>query len=154
MDKRDPMISVIVPVYNVERLLAKCLDSLLAQTYKDIELVLVDDGSTDGSGKICDEYAEREDRIKVVHQKNLGVSVARNHGLDVASGDYVCFVDSDDYVTENYLSNFTFGVDFSVQGYMTLNVGGVTRNAYKAVHSDKDAAEILLHQRIAFWTCL
>lgn len=136
------MISVIVPIYNSEKLLAKCIDSLLAQSYSDFELVLVDDGSTDRSGIFCDDYCERDKRIKVIHQENLGVSEARNHGLDVARGEYVCFVDSDDYVTEDYLSNFTFGVDLSVQGYMVSNRGDIIKRSYKNTYSENDAARI------------
>lgn len=97
------MISVIVPVYNVEPYLRECVDSILAQTYRDFELILVDDGSPDNCGAICDEYAEKDDRIRVIHQQNGGLSAARNAGLDVAMGEYVTFVDSDDQVSPVYL---------------------------------------------------
>lgn len=96
------LLSVIVPVYNVENFLPKCLNSLIDQTYKNLEIILIDDGSTDNSGKICDEYAERDDRIKVIHQKNQGVSVARNTGLNLAKGKYITFVDSDDWCEKDY----------------------------------------------------
>ncbi len=96
------ILSVIVPVYNVEKFLTKCLDSLISQTYKDLEIILIDDGSTDNSGKICDEYAKRDNRVKVIHQKNKGVSVARNVGLDLATGSYITFVDSDDWCEKDY----------------------------------------------------
>lgn len=99
-----PQVSVIVPVYNVERYLPRCIDSILAQTYTDFELLLVDDGSPDGCGRICDEYAKKDRRIRVFHKKNGGQSDARNYGLDHMQGNYVTFVDSDDYVGENYLS--------------------------------------------------
>ena len=92
------MISVIVPVYNVEPYLRKCLDSILVQTYRDLEILTIDDGSTDGSGRICDEYAGKDDRIKVSHTENRGLSAARNLGLDNATGDWVGFVDSDDWI--------------------------------------------------------
>ena len=98
------MISVIVPVYNVENYLSRCIDSILAQTYQNYELVLVDDGSTDESGIICDRYALQDKRIAVIHKENGGVSDARNYGLDHASGEYICFVDSDDYVGPDYLN--------------------------------------------------
>ena len=92
------MISVIIPVYNVEKYLRKCLDSILKQTYKDVEIILVDDGSKDASGAICDEYANTDVRIKVLHKENGGVSSARNVGLCLATGEYVTFIDADDCV--------------------------------------------------------
>ena len=92
------MISVIIPIYNVEKFLRKCLDSIVNQTYKDLQIILVNDGSTDKSGKVCDEYAERDSRIHVVHQKNQGLSKARNVGLSLAKGEYITFIDSDDYI--------------------------------------------------------
>ena len=95
------MVSVIIPVYNVEKYLRECLDSVLAQTYKDLEVILVDDGSTDQSGSICDEYAAKDSRFKVIHKPNGGQSDARNVGLDNAQGDYVYFIDSDDYIPSN-----------------------------------------------------
>lgn len=98
-----PKISVIVPVYNVEKYLRQCIDSILAQTFADFELILVDDGSTDKCGAICDEYAKKDYRIKVIHQKNGGLSAARNAGLDIAAGNYVAFIDSDDLVRDRYL---------------------------------------------------
>lgn len=100
-----PCISVIVPVYNVKSLLPRCIDSLLDQTYVDFELLLIDDGSTDGSGDVCDEYKKEDHRIKVFHKQNEGVSKARNKGLDEATGKWITFVDSDDYVTSSYLSD-------------------------------------------------
>ena len=96
------MISVIIPVYNVENYLVKCLDSIVSQTYKDLEILLVDDGSTDLSGTICDEYASKDSRIRVIHKKNGGVSSARNLGLDEAVGEYIGFIDSDDVISDNY----------------------------------------------------
>ncbi|MBQ3182949.1 MAG: glycosyltransferase [Clostridia bacterium] len=99
MKKDLPLISIIVPVYNVEAYLTKCLDSILEQSYKNIEVILVDDGSIDNSGPICDEYAVRDQRIKVIHQKNAGLSGARNAGLEVIVGDYIMFVDSDDWIS-------------------------------------------------------
>ena len=91
-------LSVIVPIYNVEQYLKKCLNSIVNQTYKDLEIILVDDGSPDGCPQLCDEYASLDNRIKVIHKKNGGLSSARNAGLDIATGDYVTFVDSDDYL--------------------------------------------------------
>lgn len=94
----DGLISVIVPVYNVEKYVGKCIESIINQTYKNLEIILVDDGSSDNSGKICDGYAGIDSRIIVIHKKNAGLSEARNSGLDKASGEYVMFVDSDDYI--------------------------------------------------------
>lgn len=99
----QPLISVIVPCYNVEEYLSKCIESILSQTYKNLEILLVDDGSPDNSGKICDEYAARDSRIAVIHKENGGLSDARNVALDVMKGEYVTFIDSDDYVTEDYV---------------------------------------------------
>lgn len=97
------MISVIVPVYKVEPYLRQCIDSILAQTYTDFELILVDDGSPDNCPAICDEYAAKDSRIRVIHQENGGISAARNTGLDIAKGEYIAFVDSDDVVCKTYL---------------------------------------------------
>lgn len=97
-------IGVIIPVYNVAPYLARCLDSVLAQTFTDWALLLVDDGSTDGSGKICDDYAARDQRIKVLHQVNGGAAAARNAGLDANTAEYIAFIDADDYVEPNYLA--------------------------------------------------
>lgn len=93
-----PLITIIVPVYNVEEYLDRCMATIVSQTYQNIEIILVDDGSTDSSGKLCDKYAGKDDRIKVIHQSNQGLSGARNSALNVMKGDYVIFVDSDDEV--------------------------------------------------------
>lgn len=98
-----PKISVIVPVYKAEKYLHRCVDSILAQTFTDFELILVDDGSPDYSGTICDEYAAKDERIRVFHQTNSGVSTARNKGLDAMNGEYVLFIDSDDWIDINCL---------------------------------------------------
>ncbi len=96
--EKKPLISIIVPVYNVEKYIRRCVDSLINQTYKNLEIILIDDGSPDNSGAICDEYAERDNRIKVIHKENGGVSSARNVGLDNTSGEYIGFIDADDYI--------------------------------------------------------
>ena len=95
------LISVIIPVYNVEQYLKQCVDSILSQTYKNIEIILVDDGSSDSSGIICDEYAHKHGNIKVIHKKNAGLSEARNSGLVVANGSYIAFIDSDDWISND-----------------------------------------------------
>lgn len=93
-----PLISIIVPVYNVKDYLSKCLQSICGQTYKNLEIILIDDGSSDGSGELCDLFAQRDGRIKVIHQANAGQSAARNRGLAVAQGEFLGFVDSDDWI--------------------------------------------------------
>ena len=123
------MISIIVPVYNVEKYICRCIDSILAQTYKDFELILVDDGSTDSSGKICDDYKERDKRIKVIHKENGGLSSARNVGIDVAEGDYIGFIDSDDYIRKDmyeilYKCIQKNNCDISICNYLFIDEDG------------------------------
>ena len=98
-------ISVIVPVYNVEQYLERCVDSIINQTYKNLEIILVNDGSTDNSGQLCDELAKKDDRIRVIHKKNGGLSDARNVGIDVAEAELIGFIDSDDYIDEEKISD-------------------------------------------------
>lgn len=98
----NPLISVIVPIYNVEKYLARCVDSIVNQTYKNLEIILVNDGSPDLCPQMCDDYAEKDSRIKVVHKKNGGLSDARNAGMAVAKGEYISFIDSDDYVSDDF----------------------------------------------------
>ena len=97
------LITVVVPVYNVENYLEECIKSIINQTYKNLEIILVDDGSTDNSGKICDEYKKEDNRIKVIHKKNGGLSDARNTGIDNSNGKYITFIDSDDIIKEDYI---------------------------------------------------
>ncbi len=104
MDKQ-PLISVIVPVYKVEKYLKRCVESIQAQTYKNLEIILVDDGSPDRCGEMCDELAKSDERIRVVHKQNGGLSSARNAGLDIMSGEYVGFVDSDDWIATDMYEN-------------------------------------------------
>ena len=108
---KQPTISVIVPVYKVEQYLPACINSILAQTYTDFELILVDDGSPDNCGAICDSYAARDPRIRVIHQENMGLSGARNSGMDVAKGEYITFIDSDDLVVPQYLEYLLNAMD-------------------------------------------
>ena len=97
------MVSVIIPIYKVEQYLARCIDSVLRQTVSDLEIILVDDGSPDACGAICDEYAKKDDRIRVIHKENGGLSSARNAGIKIAKGEYIAFVDSDDWIDENFI---------------------------------------------------
>ena len=127
--KTEPLVSVIVPVYNVEKYLARCVESILAQTYKHFELVLVDDGSKDSSGALCEEFQKRDVRIQVIHKENGGLSSARNAGLRVAKGEYVVFCDSDDTVEEEWIEALAAGITehpdcLIVCGYHYLNGDG------------------------------
>lgn len=101
----DDLVSVIVPVYNVERYVEKCILSIISQTYKNIEILIIDDGSEDASGEMCDFWAKKDNRITVYHKDNGGLSSARNYGINHANGRFVTFIDSDDYVSENYISD-------------------------------------------------
>lgn len=114
------MISIITPVYKAEKYLCRCIESVLAQTYEDWELILVDDGSPDGSGDICDDYAKKDPRIRVFHKENEGVSSARNIGLDNAHGEWITFLDADDYISIDYLDgvcNFNYDI---ILGYSNV----------------------------------
>lgn len=104
-------VSIIVPVYNVERVLHYCINSILNQTYKDYELILVNDGSSDNSGEICNQFAKENSKITVIHNKNGGVSKARNAGIGCAKGEYICFIDSDDYISETFLEEIVKKID-------------------------------------------
>lgn len=115
-----PLVSVIVPIYNVEPYLKECIDSVLAQTYKNIEIILVDDGSPDNCGKICDEYKKLDDRIIVIHKENGGLSSARNAGLDICKGEYISFIDSDDYVSPYFIEILYKGIRFNDADVTTI----------------------------------
>jgi len=140
MDK--PLISIIIPIYKVEPYLRKCLDSVLAQTYTNLEIILVDDGSPDNCGKICDEYAEKDKRIIVIHKENGGLSDARNVGLDIMKGEYVAFVDSDDWVSPKYAEYLydlaiTYAADISSCNYLPLREGGCVIKSRDSLIEDK-----------------
>lgn len=115
-------VSVVVPVYNTAQYLPRCLDSILNQSFTDFELLLIDDGSTDGSGAVCDGYAEKDSRVRVFHKENGGVSSARNMGLDSAHGEWITFVDSDDYIDDDYFPTcFEENVDLYIQNWRFAN---------------------------------
>lgn len=125
-------ISIVIPVYNVEKYLSRCLDSILDQSYTDYELLLIDDGSTDSSGKICKQYAEQHANITMVHKKNEGLGFARNSGLKLVQGKYVMFVDSDDYLEPDMLSNLWHGLqkdraDTCIGGYKKVTKAGMIK---------------------------
>ncbi len=137
-----PKVSVIVPVYNTEKYLSRCIDSILAQTFTDFELILVNDGSVDSSGKICDEYAAKDNRIVVIHKGNGGVSSARNKGIEIAKGKWITFVDSDDYIAETYLSDFPKNDDNDMEicGIVSFNGQSFVSKQHEVKYSDKDLA--------------
>lgn len=133
-----PKVSVIVPVYNTEQYLPRCIDSILAQTFTDFELILVNDGSTDNSGKICNEYAQKDPRIVVIHKGNGGASSARNKGIDIAQGEWISFVDSDD---EYYNDDSLFYLYSQITNNIELVIGGY-------VHCDKDGIIYSISDRV------
>lgn len=142
--------SVIVPVYNVEKVLSRCIESILSQTFSNFELILIDDGSTDKSGEICDEYKKKDERIKVIHQNNQGVSKARNVGLDISKGKYIVFVDSDDYVDNIYLESFNgSNADLVISGIRTYDICGMKKTElvgpkdYFEINSEKQIINFL-----------
>lgn len=145
------LVSVIIPVYNVADYLTECIQSVLNQTYRNIEIVIIDDGSTDGSGSICDKAAENDERIKVTHQENNGVAAARNAGLDAATGEYIMFVDSDDYIEPDaveYLLNIIVhkSADLVIGDYVRVNTDD---ERLDSIEGDEKSVELISQKR--FW---
>lgn len=135
-----PLVSIIVPIYNVERYVEKCVRSVLSQDYSNFELILVDDGSPDGAGEICDDFEKKDRRIRVIHKKNGGVSSARNAGLNIAKGEYIMFIDGDDWVDTDHVSYLLY----LCQKYrtpMSMSYGIHTKNA--------DIRDFVDYQRVA-----
>lgn len=130
------MVSIIVPVYNVRPYLEQCVRSIIAQAYQDWECILVDDGSTDGSGELCDELAVGDERLKVIHQKNQGVSAARNCGIDDSKGEYICFIDSDDWVGVDYLTHLLAGMN--EKGTDMVVTGAIHESSKTEIHAPKE----------------
>lgn len=150
-----PKLSIIVPVYNAEKYLSRCIDSILAQTFIDFELLLINDGSKDKSGDICDKYAIKDKRVKVFHKVNGGVSSARNFGLNHALGEWVCFCDSDDYVSNTYLHNLEKQIICDKQIIMTGYdiIGSEIKNKYHNICLKKNEfIKFLLEKNIIFDT--
>ena len=149
-------VSVIVPVYNVEKYLKRCVDSILAQSFADFELILVDDGSTDGSGLICDELAKTDNRITVQHNPNQGVSAARNNGIEAATGEWITFIDSDDYVLPDYLLSLYQGALESCADLVVTGIKHVFENApdkvivreWPAIVVQKENLDVLFEKEI------
>ena len=121
--KREPLVSIIIPVYNVRKYICEAFDSVINQTYKNLEIIVIDDGSTDGSGRVCDAYAKKDPRIRVIHQENKGLSAARNAGLDVMTGEYVGFLDSDDAFEPEMVECMVRGIE---ENGVEMAVCGVT----------------------------
>ncbi len=149
-------ISIIVPVYGVEAYLACCVDSLLAQTYRDFELILVDDASPDRCGAICDSYAEKDSRVRVIHKENGGAASARNVGLNAATGQYICFVDSDDAVSEDYLQRLLETLicakaDIAVCAFSNLTQ--VSNDPYPIEPAGTYTREQYIARFLQNWTC-
>lgn len=137
----DKKISIIVPIYGVEQYLKRCVNSLISQTYKNIEIILVDDGSPDQCPIICDHYAKIDDRVIIVHKKNGGLSDARNAGLRIATGEYIMYVDSDDYIEEDscekLIKNIRDGVDVVVGACKKINTSNVTLQQHTNLEQGK-----------------
>ncbi len=129
-------VSIIIPVYNGEKYLAECIESVLNQTYGNIELILIDDGSTDNSGKICDEYSQKDSRVIALHQPNSGVSIARNKALVVATGDYIGFIDADDIIKNNYYEIMTKSLEKSGLDIVMCDSAHFSDDAEKSVYDD------------------
>ena len=145
------MVSIIVPIYNTERYLCKCLESIRTQTYSDIEVIMVDDGSTDGSKNVANSYAERDNRFRLFSQENAGVSAARNHGLDVAGGEYILFIDSDDWLEPQMIEKLVdqmieYHVDISCCQYDRCSC--FSGEATEAWNRDVAMQNFLVHKQI------
>jgi len=152
---RETLISVIIPVYNVEEYLAKCVDSILGQTHRTLEVILVNDGSRDGSGRICDAYAQKDARIRVIHQENGGLSKARNVGLEAATGEYITFVDSDDWIEpdayehllelmERYQVKLVCGGNYDVDGETGKKTLGLCPEKEEVLSSEEFVGRMFL----------
>lgn len=149
---KKPMISIVVPVYNVEKYLNRCIESIINQTFNNIEIILVDDGSTDSSGNICDEYKKIDSRIKVIHKENGGLSDARNVGIENACGEWIGFVDSDDYIAENMYEQLyclirKYNADIAICGVKDIYEGNAiiqNKKIEEFACSGKEALELTL----------
>lgn len=142
MNVKSPLVSVIIPVYNVSAYLCQCIDSVVCQTYRNLEIILVDDGSTDDSGKICDKYAKNDTRIVVIHKKNGGLSDARNTGIRTMCGQYVTFIDSDDYVDRQYIEKLVnianlYKSDLVIGSYLKVS-DSYRQKKRKKIHVKKE----------------
>lgn len=156
-----PLISLIIPIYNVEKYLKECVDSIIVQSYRNLEIILVDDGSPDGSGKICDEFAENDERIIVIHKSNGGLSDARNAGFEICKGEIVIFIDSDDFISPIFVDAMVKPIidnkaDMTVLKRSSpffdgeiVNLASSIEECQPSIHSSKDALEMMLYQNLA-----
>lgn len=152
---KNDKVSIIIPIYNVEKYIEQCLNSIIKQKYTNIEIILVDDGSQDNSGKMCDSYAKKDNRIMVIHKENGGVSSARNIGIQKANGKYITFVDSDDYIAENYIEELyneikTKDADISICGTIDVDEEGKYINksiGYENIINSSEALKELLNEK-------
>lgn len=142
---KNPEISIIVPVYNTEQYISRCIESILNQTFKDFELILIDDGSKDRSGEICDEYAKKDSRIRVFHNNNQGVSATRNYGINISKGKYLMFCDSDDWVADTWCEELYNTILAYPNSWITCNFFQVDNqsNKEKAIKNNLDEINIL-----------
>lgn len=153
----DDLISVVIPVYKVEKFLDRCLNSVINQNYKNIEIILIDDGSPDNCGEICDSYAERDNRIKVIHKSNGGLSSARNVGIEASNGKYITFIDSDDVISFNYISSLYNNLvktrsEISICGYQFVGETEIPDlvediSGKIEIFDSKKALELMLYQK-------
>lgn len=150
-----PLVSVIVPVYNVDKFLKRCLESIKCQTYKNIEIIIVNDGSTDASGRICDEFEDIDKRVKVIRKRNGGLSDARNAGMNYSDGELICFVDGDDYLTLDCIEHL---YDIMIRSDADISIGGYykvlyednipnSNQSFKVYMNRDEALETLLYQK-------
>lgn len=156
----ENLISIIIPVYNVEKYVRKCVESVIDQSYKNIEIIIIDDGTKDNSGKICDEYAEKDTRITVIHKINEGVSKARNVGIEKANGKYITFVDADDFIDKDYIKKLydqciASNADLSICGTKDIdsneNILKVSKK-YRNIINSEEAMKELLNEK--YYTCV
>lgn len=152
MNKEDIKVSIIIPVYNVEKYLVECIESVLNQSHENIEVILVNDGSTDDSGKIADEYSLKDNRIKVIHKKNEGVSTTRNVGIDAATGEYICFSDADDYLKNDYVEYLLdlilkndADISLTKEMFTTFHTEQISKDCIEEYSAEKTTTEILIY---------
>lgn len=152
----DNKVSIVIPVYNIEKYLGECVESLLRQTYQNLEIILVDDESKDSSPEICDRYAAQDSRIRVIHKPNGGAASARNAGIDIATGDYLCFVDGDDFVSENYVQHLLTNATNAGADICVCTLTYITKSGTQPVNIEPTGVYSRNEYLLAFlkhWTC-